>query len=135
VSTILSPHSLEPLDSKLRLLRTPEPPYYVAISTNIHHGNDYDQYQALLDSTFVEANKNEGYLGMDSCHETLETGEIYSISAIYFSSPEALNNWRHNVKHIAVKKGARQRWFTEHNIRICQVLEHYGTNLTEKHVF
>lgn len=131
MTTIKSPHSLPYLDEKLRLLRTPEPPYYVVISTNIHHGNDYKEYTELLDKTFLEANKNKGYLGMDTTHETLDTGEVYSVAAIYFTALEALNDWRSNKKHMAVKKGARKRWFNEHNIRICQVLEHYGTNLTE----
>lgn len=132
MGTRKSPNSLEPLNEKLRLLKTPKPPYYVAISSNIHHGSDYDEYQALLEKTFLEADKNPGYLGVDGTHEVLETGEVYSISALYFATLEDLNNWRKNLKHIAVKKNARKTWFNEHNIRICHVIEHYGTNLTHE---
>lgn len=125
-----SQHSLVGLDEKLHLLRTPEPPYYVAISTNIHCGRDLDDYNILLDRMLAEVDQVEGYLGMDNAKEILDDGLVYSLSAIYFSNMESLEVWRNHRKHVAVKAGAKKRWFTEHNIRICQVLEHYGSNLT-----
>ncbi len=132
MATRTNQYSLIPLNPDLRLLRTPEPPYYVVISTNIHHGKEIERYDKLFASTLEEANKIEGYLGMDSAKETLESGEIYSISAIYFASLDALEKWRQHAKHTTVKKNAKQRWFAEHNIRVCQVLEHYGSNLTHR---
>lgn len=125
-----SHYSLVPLADHLRLLRTPEPPYYVVISTNIHKGEEVETYEKLIAATFEHANQYPGYLGMESAHETLEDGKVFTVAAIYFETLDSLEAWRNHQKHVAVKKDAKQRWFLEHNIRVCHLLEHYGSNLS-----
>lgn len=130
MATLKSRHSLRPMSSELRLLRTPEPPYYAVISTNIHHGNDIDIYNNQLKKVLEIANQLDGYLGMEVAKEVLDNNTLYTVATLYFQTLESIESWRKHPKHVAAKKGAKQRWFLEHNIRVCQVLEHYGSNLT-----
>ena len=130
MATLKSHHSLKPLSTELHLLRTPEPPYYAVISTNIHHGNDIDIYNNQLKKLLETANQLGGYLGMEVPKEVLDNNTIYTVATLYFQTLESIESWRKHPKHVAIKKGAKQRWFLEHNIRVCQVLEHYGSNLT-----
>lgn len=111
------------------LLKTPKPPYYVVISTNIHHGRDLAAYEALWQETLKAAQQCKGFLGVETADEVLPDGRIKSIAAIYYDSLEAIEQWRHDAKHITAKTGAKQKWFDAHNIRVCEVLDQYGDGL------
>ena len=130
MATIPSKNTVSPLNESLMLMRTPEPPYVLVVSTSIHHGHDMDKYNQLLEKTFAHADEVEGYLGMEAAKETLASGKVYTVAAIYFTDMDAFTQWRNHPKHTQVKTGAKDRWFAEHNIRICEVKEHYGSNLT-----
>lgn len=123
----------QPLDENLNLLRTPEPPYIAVISTSIHSADEKEAYQQALEKTEAIAQTLPGFLGMESAEELLEGGRSFDLSAIYWQNMDALEQWRKHPEHIAVKKQGKKVWYEEHNIRVCQVLKQYGTNLTQGH--
>lgn len=122
---------VESLEPNMTLLRTPEPPYVAVISTNIHNGNDiegYDQHMAVVVDI---ARSLPGFLGLESSASKLDDGRTLKVGVIYWQDMQSLEAWRAHPEHLKVKRQGKRDWYDEHNIRICQVVKHYGANLSQ----
>lgn len=125
-------NKLAPLGEGLALLRTPKPPYYAVISANIHSGKAQEEYDEIMKEMLEIAQSLPGFLGSEFAYETLPDGRRFKLGVTYWDSLETIDAWRQHPKHLQVKKRGKALWYDEHNARICHVLSHYGSNLTQK---
>ncbi len=124
-------NSLPDLEASLQLLRSPEPPYYVVISTKIRQNEIKDKYERDMMELLESVESFPGYLGMEYAESELDDGRLHGISTIYWKTLEDLEAWRYDKQHMKAKEKGKSFWYDEHNIRVCQVLSHYGCNLTQ----
>lgn len=125
-------NKLSSLDEDLKLLRTPQPPYYAVISTNIQSGHEQQEYDSKMQEMLTIVKDLPGFLGSEMAYDKTENGRRFKLGVTYWKSLEDIDNWRENHQHLSVKKKGKQLWYDEHNIRICHVITHYGSNLNQK---
>ena len=101
------------------IAKTPAPPYYAVIFTNLRTTGD-DGYSAISDKMVELAKKQPGYLGYESAREEL------GITISYWQSLEAIRNWKANVDHQLAQKYGREKWYSQYKTRICLVERDYA---------
>ena len=96
------------------ILATPEPPYYVALFT-AEMNDDLTDYDKTNQALKAEAQKIPGFLGVES------SGDKEHISAVYWESLEAIDQWRNHSEHMKAKRRGRKQWYKSYMLRICRV--------------
>ena len=98
--------------------KTPKPPYYAVIFTSLRTevDNGYAAMAQLMDEL---AQQQEGYLGMESARDGL------GITVSYWTTPEAIKNWKNNAEHLAAQKAGINHWYKCYKTRICKVERDY----------
>jgi heme-degrading monooxygenase HmoA len=99
--------------------KTPEPPYYAVIFTSIRKPADDDGYAETARRMVELAESQPGFLGFESARQQL------GISVSYWSSLEAIRNWKANAEHRQAQAAAH-RWYKAFRVRICRVDREYG---------
>lgn len=102
-----------------QIAETPEPPYYAVIAP-AELSNDVDDYGQMALRMIELAQEQPGFLGIESA---LMGGFLMAVS--YWESMEAIEGWRKNARHLAVKGTARERWFAKYATRIAKVEVYY----------
>lgn len=125
-------HHLPSLDEGLELLRTPDPPYYAIITTNIQSGKSQEEYDQTMQEMLKVVKKLPGFLGSETAYDQVADGRRFKLGVTYWSNLEAISSWREHAQHMRVKKRGKELWYDEHNTRICHVISQYGSNLTQK---
>jgi heme-degrading monooxygenase HmoA len=123
-------HALADLKPDSELLRTPSPPYYAVISTSIRPMEGSADYDTTMEAMIRLVKEMPGFLGAESSVE-LKDNKYYKVSTVYWRDLKSLSAWRHDVAHVKAKEHGAAHFYLEHNIRVCQVIEHYGANLTD----
>ena len=100
------------------LAQTPKPPYYAVIFSSIKH-NPAEGYDAMADEMFELAQQQEGYLGFESARNDI------GITVSYWSSIDAIKNWKTNSRHLIAQKYGREHWYMQYKVRICLVEHDY----------
>ena len=104
------------------IAKTPEPPYYAVIFTNIR--TDIQDHYAQTSEEMVHlAEQQPGYLG----HESVRDGLGITIS--YWKSLEDIKNWKMNSEHLMAQKNGREKWYKAYKTRIALVERDYGFEL------
>jgi len=98
---------------------TPKPPYYAVIFTSLRTDVD-DGYEQMAEKMVELAKQQPGYLGHESAREGV------GITVSYWSSPEAIANWKANSEHLIAQESGRDRWYAAYKIRICRVERDYS---------
>ncbi len=98
---------------------TPEPPYFAVIFTSFRTEGD-NEYDAISNRMLELAALQPGYLGIESVRDGL------GITISYWSSLEAIRDWRQNVEHQLAQKRGYQIWYQSFKTRICKVERDYG---------
>jgi heme-degrading monooxygenase HmoA len=96
------------------IAKTPPPPYYAVIFTNLRTEVD-DGYDAMADLMEKLAMQQPGYLGHESARSEL------GITVSYWESPEAIKAWRENVQHAVAQRRGREDWYSAFCTRVCKV--------------
>ena len=99
------------------IANTPPPPYYAVIFTSIRTEGD-NGYAETAENILALARQQPGFLG----YESVRNGVGISVS--YWSSLEAIRNWRDNPEHKKVQARADD-WYVDSRIRICKVERSY----------
>jgi heme-degrading monooxygenase HmoA len=102
------------------IAKTPAPPYYAVIFTSIRTDGDAG-YVAMAILMEELAKQLSGYLGIESARDGLG-----SITVSYWSSQEAIKEWKAQVQHAAAQRLGREKWYEEYFVRICKVERDYG---------
>lgn len=105
--------------STLSIARTPEPPYYAVLFTNVR-SSDSEGYVEMARDMVELASSQPGYLGME-----IARGEV-GILLSYWEDLASIAAWRAVSAHRTAQRIGRDRWFDAFKIRICRVERDYG---------
>lgn len=98
--------------------QTPQPPYFAVMFTSIRTEGDND-YAETAKQMLELASAQPGFLGFESARQEI------GISISYWSSQEAITNWKENVAHRQAQSRAKN-WYRQFRVRICRVEREYG---------
>ena len=101
------------------IAKTPAPPYYAVIFTNIKNSDDegYEQTAARM----VEmAQLQPGFLGIESAREDV------GITVSYWQDLESIKAWKANAEHVEAQKHGQQKWYASYTTRIAKVQREYS---------
>ncbi|HMN14919.1 MAG TPA: antibiotic biosynthesis monooxygenase [Bellilinea sp.] len=98
--------------------QTPQPPYFAVIFTSIRTEGDND-YAETAKQMLELASAQPGFLGFESARQEI------GISISYWSSQEAITNWKENVAHRQAQSRAKN-WYRQFRVRVCRVEREYG---------
>lgn len=101
------------------LANTPKPPYYAVIFTSIRT-NDDDGYGEMSERMLNLAEKQTGFLGVESARETI------GITVSYWSNLESIQSWKSNIEHLEAQQKGRSLWYESFKVRITKVEREYG---------
>jgi heme-degrading monooxygenase HmoA len=103
------------------IANTPEPPYFAVIFTSIKNGPD-DGYEAMSEAMVRLAKEQDGFLGVESSRTEL------GITVSYWTSLEAIRNWKADTRHQVAQKSGREKWYKNYKVRICKIERDYEFN-------
>ena len=101
------------------IAKTPKTPYYAVIFTSIRTEVDND-YAAITDKMVSLAEKQRGFLGMESARSAV------GIPVSYWDSLQAIKNWKFHIEHTEARERGRSEWYTKFKVRISKVERDYG---------
>jgi len=97
---------------------TPQPPYYAVIFTSVRTDGD-NGYGETGKQMLELASRQPGFLGFESARQEI------GISVSYWSSLEAIKDWKENSSHQQAQSRA-QEWYQAFRVRVCRVEREYG---------
>ncbi len=100
---------------------TPEPPYYAVIFTSLRTGGDRG-YDAMAEHMMELAAQQPGFLGV----ETVRGADGLGITVSYWTSEDAIKNWKANAEHRVAQEAGIQKWYADYRLRIAKVERAYG---------
>lgn len=100
---------------------TPPPPYYAVIFTS-ERGNEDPEYAITATRMQELAKKQEGFLGIESAHETI------GITVSYWKDLESIKKWKANAEHLIAQQKGKTLWYKHYKTRICLVERDYSFN-------
>ncbi|UZD23813.1 antibiotic biosynthesis monooxygenase [Algoriphagus halophytocola] len=101
------------------IAKTPKPPYYAVIFTNIRTEIE-ELYAETAEEMLRLAADQEGYLG----HESVRDGLGITIS--YWASEKSILNWKQQTDHLLAQRMGREKWYKAYKTRVCMVERDYG---------
>lgn len=101
------------------IAKTPPPPYYAVIFSNIRTLVD-EGYGIMAEEMVELAEKQPGYLG----HESVRDG--LGITVSYWESLEAIRHWKIVGEHLVAQRLGREKWYKAYKTRICLVERDYS---------
>lgn len=104
-----------------RFARTPAPPYVAVIFSSQHSGDDQG-YQAMSALMVTLALAHEGCLGAESTRDS----EGFGITVSYWTTEQAVADWKADSRHLIAQKLGRERWYEDYQMRIATVTRAYG---------
>jgi len=105
-----------------RIASTLEPPYYAVIFTSQRTSGDDNDYAEMAGKMFALASQQTGFLGVESVRDADGVG----ITVSYWSSLDAIKNWKRNEEHLVAQAKGQKVWYQQYQIRICKVEREYG---------
>jgi heme-degrading monooxygenase HmoA len=108
--------------SESQLAKTPQPPYYAVIFTSTRTPVDDAGYGAAAERMAELADKQPGYLGIDSVRDTSGVG----ITVSYWANEESILAWRRHAEHTIIREQGRAMWYQEYELRVAKVERAYG---------
>jgi heme-degrading monooxygenase HmoA len=99
---------------------TPEPPYYAVVFSSQRRDGDHG-YGATADRMVELAAQQPGYLGV----ETVRGEDGFGITVSYWTSEEAIRNWKRHAEHAAARDRGRNEWYEHFELRIARVERAY----------
>ena len=96
-----------------------QPPYYAVIFTS-KQSDSVDGYSEMAEKMDMLAKQQDGYLGMDSARNNI------GITISYWSSLEAIKNWKANSEHLLAQQKGIGQWYKWYNVKICKVEREYA---------
>ena len=112
--------------SASRFATTPEPPYYAAIFTSQRREGD-NGYGEMADRMMELAAQQLGYLGAESARDASGLG----ITVSYWSSLEAIKQWKANSEHLDAQREGKRSWYSHFELRVSKVERAYRFDKSE----
>lgn len=99
----------------------PEPPYYAVIFSSLRTPGD-DGYAHMAERMVELAAGQPGFLGVESTRG----GDGFGITVSYWTSLEAIANWRADAEHQVAQETGKARWYQHYELRVALVEKAYG---------
>lgn len=110
------------------LATMPEPPYYAVIFSSQRSTGDVG-YGAMADRMVSLASQQPGFLGVESARGS----DGFGITVSYWTSTDAIAQWKANIDHLAAQDLGRKIWYEHYELRVAKVERAYGkANTTGK---
>jgi len=103
------------------LAGTPEPPYYAVIFTSLRTEGDRG-YEKMAERMIELASQQPGFLGV----ETVRGADGLGITVSYWTSENAIKNWKANAEHRVAQETGQKVWYADYRLRIAKVERAYG---------
>ncbi|CAK7902125.1 hypothetical protein CAAN1_07S00892 [[Candida] anglica] len=104
-----------------RFAKTPKTPYYVVTFTSQRtesHQKEYDEISDIMESL---AEKQPGYLGVESARDSSGLG----ITLSYWKDRESILNWKRNTDHLLAQKLGKEKFYENYSTRVAKVEHAY----------
>ncbi|MFC5403303.1 antibiotic biosynthesis monooxygenase family protein [Cohnella soli] len=96
-------------------------PYYAVVFTSQRSDGD-NGYGNMADRMEELAREQPGFLGVESARDASGAG----ITVSYWSSLEAIANWKKHEAHQVAQEKGKQTWYENYKVRICKVEREYS---------
>ncbi len=100
------------------IANTPKPPYFAVIFTSTLKSSAHN-YEAMAKKMVNLAQKQKGFLGLESVREEL------GITVSYWKDEESIKSWKQQTDHLMAQKLGKEQWYKTHKVRICYVTRDY----------
>lgn len=100
----------------------PPTPYYAVIFTSQRTAQGHDDYAQTADRMVELAAQQPGFLGADSARNA----QGFGITTSYWSSLEAIAQWRQHAEHRIAQETGRAHWYADYTLRIAKVERSYA---------
>jgi len=104
------------------IARTPKPPFFSVLYSTPTTEKDQG-YGDMADRMLELAVEQPGYLGVESARTPGGRG----ITVSYWSSEEAIAQWRSNAEHRVAQELGRRVWYSDFHLRVARVERAHGT--------
>ena len=95
-------------------------PYYAVIFTSVRTTADDEGYQRAALRMLDRVREQPGFLGVESAREAL------GITVSYWSSLQAVHQWKRNAEHREVQETGRRLFYDGFKVRVAMVQRDYG---------
>lgn len=96
------------------------PPYYAVIFSSRRTPGDND-YGETADRMAALAATMPGYLGIESARGA----DGFGITVSYWTSEEAIANWKQQAEHLAAQERGKAEWYEHYDLRVAKVERAY----------
>ncbi len=96
---------------------TPEPPYTAVIFTSHRRQDDGIAYAATAARMAELAERQPGFLGVESVRDEAGTG----ITVSYWKDADSAAAWKQHIEHLPAQSAGRKLWYQQYTLRICTV--------------
>ena len=100
----------------------PAAPYYIVAFSSQRTPDDDAGYGEMADQMVELAEKQDGFLGVESVRDASGFG----ITNSYWLDEESIRNWKRNIDHLVAQKQGRAMWYETYALRIARVERAYG---------
>ncbi len=99
-----------------------EPPYYAVIFASLRNANGALDYAATANRMEELARQQAGFLGAESARGA----DGFGITVSYWSSLQAIADWRAHSEHRIAQETGKKDWYTHYTLRIALVEKGYA---------
>lgn len=102
----------------------PEPPYYAVIFSALRKTEESgdDGYAHMAERMVELAVQQPGFLGVESTRGK----DGFGITVSYWSTLEAIANWRADAEHQVAQETGKALWYEHYELRVALVEKAYG---------
>lgn len=98
-----------------------KPPYYAVLFSNCLRNQDDVFYQNLSQNLRAQAEKQPGYIGLESYRNPDGKG----ITISYWENLEAVARWKKHSEHLVAQQYGREKAYSQYSVRVCEVTREY----------
>lgn len=100
------------------IAKTPAPPYYAVIFSNLRTEGDHG-YDAMAERMVELGATMPGFLGIESVRDGL------GITISYWESEEAIGHWHEQAEHKLAQQKGYEIWYQSFKLRVCKIERDY----------
>ena len=94
-------------------------PYYAVIFTSIRTNGD-NGYSKMADRMMELAQKQEGFISVDSAREDI------GITVSYWKDLESIKSWKNNTEHKIAQQKGKSDWYKQYTVMIAKIEQEYS---------
>jgi heme-degrading monooxygenase HmoA len=101
-------------------VKTPSPPYYAVIFSNMRTPDDEPGYQEMAGRMMELARKQPGYLGAESVRS-----DGFGITVSYWRDERSIADWKQQGEHLEAQNLGKRKWYAGFSLRVARVERAY----------